>query len=133
LDATTYADFQTFASNQTGNFILLAVGASGSYAVNLRNSGSSLASYLLTGYAAGKAGYHFGHRTRLWLAINNVVQVLMLAAAAGLIYGHVLLIEVKGDQWQVLLLLAASAGPQVANARNVGVGEIPTAMLSTPC
>lgn len=59
-------------------------------------------------------------------------QVILLAIPTGLVFRHVLDPTVQHDQWILLLLLAASSGFQIAIARTCGVGEIPTAMLSTP-
>ncbi|KAG1721690.1 uncharacterized protein EDB91DRAFT_1175938 [Suillus paluster] len=108
LDATTYADFQTFASNQTGNAILLPVGMMGAANVQMLNTGTSLASFLFFGFLSGQVGHIFGHRKRWWMLLSLLIQALLL------------------------FLLATSAGFQVAMARNLGVNEIPTAMLTSP-
>lgn len=134
LDATTYADFKTFASNQTGNVILLTVAAASisGAAVDLRHTGVSLASYLVSGFIAGQLGHMIGPRQRGWLILSSVLQVLFLIVPTVLVYTRAVVVEAGDNSWILLLFLAASSGLQVAIARNCGVGEIPTAMLSSP-
>ncbi|KAG2137036.1 hypothetical protein DEU56DRAFT_804677 [Suillus clintonianus] len=72
LDATTYADFQTFTSNQTGNAILLPVGmmGAGGRHVQMLNTGVSLASLLFFGFLSGQVGHVVGHRKRWWMLLT---------------------------------------------------------------
>ena len=132
LDAATAADFKLFASNQTGNVIYLTVGIANAATINMRNTGSSLGAYILSGFVGGRIGLAVGHRHRLWLFVSNVLQTSFLAVAMILLYASVININNEDQQWVILLLFGASAGFQVAVARNVGVKEVPTAMLSSP-
>ncbi len=54
-DATTFSDYHVFASNQTGNTALLAVGALGlgGEVLDLRNVGFSLGMFFIGGYSFG--------------------------------------------------------------------------------
>ncbi|GEM07522.1 DUF1275 domain protein [Rhodotorula toruloides] len=121
LDATTYASFGTFASAQTGNVIILIISIIHALKeARPINTTASLVAYVVCGGLGGQIANLVGTR------------VILLAVPTGLVFRHVLDPEVQNDQWIILLLLAASSGFQIAIARTCGVGEIPTAMLSTP-
>lgn len=83
-DATTYPDYRVFASNQTGNTALLAVGALGigTGAADLRDVGFSLGMFVLGGYAFGQAGLWFGRKRRGWLLGSNLLQTVLVYGAA---------------------------------------------------
>jgi uncharacterized membrane protein YoaK (UPF0700 family) len=132
LDAATAADFRMFASNQTGNVIFLTVGIANAAVINMRNTGSSLGSYLLASFLGGRFGMAVGYRQRLYLFISNVLQTVLLLVALILLYTSAVKVSDTYHQWVFLLLYGSSAGFQVSLARNVGVREIPTAMLSSP-
>lgn len=134
LDAATYSDFLTFAANQTGNVVILTVAAASirGAAGTLRRSGVSLASYLVSGFIAGQLGHMVGPRRRGWLILSSVVQVAFLLVPTALVYTNTVQPGLETNAWILMLFLAASSGLQVAIARNCGVGEIPTAMLSSP-
>lgn len=134
LDATTYADFRTFASNQTGNTILLTLAIVGTVPVQIGLTGASLGAYILFSFVCGRLGHHFGERKRSWLLVSSILQISLLIVALilvhiwGIQYGYVT--DRRG--WAVMFFLAASSGVQVAMARTVGISEVPTAMLSSP-
>ncbi|GHJ87522.1 hypothetical protein NliqN6_3924 [Naganishia liquefaciens] len=130
LDASTYQIFQTFASNQTGNVILLAVGAAGILdgPHSTLYNGISLAGFLTCGLIFGHAGNHFGPRRRWWLLVNHATQIILIAVALALAWSRAL----HSSHWVLLLLLATGSGIQVAQARTSGIQELPTAMLSSP-
>ena len=132
-DATTYPKHLCFASNQTGNTIFLAVGASGiapSKLFSFANVGFALTLFLLGGFVMGQIGNMVGPRRRIWLLVSNVIQTMMVSGAAVLSY-------VFPDSgygplaWLVISLLAFAAGGQVAMARGVKITEISTAMASS--
>lgn len=68
LDATTYADFLTFASNQTGNTILLCVAAIGTTTTGMKNgeqirlvlTAISLGTFLACAGIFGHLGHFMG-------------------------------------------------------------------------
>ncbi|KAG1728336.1 DUF1275 domain protein [Suillus lakei] len=131
LDATTYADFQTFTSNQTGNAILLPVGMMGAGNVQMLSTGVSLASFLFFGFLSGQVGHIVGHRKRWWMLLSSSIQAMFVLIPAALLYTGSVTISPQHAPL-LLFLLATSAGFQVAMARNLGVNEIPTAMLTSP-
>lgn len=75
LDATTYADFETFASNQTGyvsvsdqhrrshmlsNTLLLTLAAIGTFPVEIVLTSVSLGGFVLFAFAFGQIGHMLG-------------------------------------------------------------------------
>ncbi|OJA10968.1 hypothetical protein AZE42_08489 [Rhizopogon vesiculosus] len=131
LDATTYADFQTFASNQTGNAIMLPVGMVGAARVQMLGTGISLATFLFFGCLSGQIGHVLGHRKRWWLLLSSFIQATFVLIPAALLYTRSVIIS-QVNAPLLLFFLATSAGLQVSMARNLGVNEIPTAMLTSP-
>lgn len=75
LDATTYADYKTFASNQTGNTILLAVSALGNTEVLIVMTAISLGTFLTFAGIFGHLG-HFMSEPSFELPSGNHVCVL---------------------------------------------------------
>jgi hypothetical protein len=68
------------------------------------------------------------------MLMSNMIQLVLLILIAVLSAPQVNVLNpsVKSEQWISLLLLAGSAGFQVAMAKTSGVGEVPTAMLTSP-
>ena len=134
LDASTFSSFNVFASNQTGNAILLTLAAANAAPVELHNTAASLGGFLVCGLVAGKLGNWMGNRNRGWLLMSNLVQlvILLLVTILSSPSIHILESTHRASQWITLLLLASSAGFQVAMAKTSGVQEVPTAMLTSP-
>lgn len=132
-DATTFPDYRVFASNQTGNTALLAVGALGLVdreAVDLNDVAVSLGLFILGGSSFGQLGHAVGRTRRWWLLFTNILQTLLVFAAAALRKW------VDSDRhsparYAVIALLAFASGAQVAMARTVNVPEITTAMVTS--
>lgn len=132
-DATTFPDYHCFASNQTGNTVLLAVGAAGIAGAlfSLHNIGVSLSLFVAGALIMGQIGNAVGGRRRVWLLVSNAVQTALVFAAAALQYRGGDVVEAEGaTAMGVIALLAFSSGAQVAMARSVKVPEITTAMAT---
>jgi uncharacterized membrane protein YoaK (UPF0700 family) len=131
-DATTFPDYHIYASNQTGNTVLLAVRALGlgGALFDLRDVGFSLGSFILGGWIFGQLGNRWGRRRRAWLLATNIVQTLLVFTAAAL-RKWVAFSDTKPTAWSVISLLAFASGGQVAMARTVDVPEITTAMVTS--
>lgn len=135
-DAVSYPDFRCFASNQTGNTVVLAVGiANNSYSsgsdslFHLPNVATSLGMFLAGAIITGQLGNYFGGRRRIWQFVSNLVQTLLIIGAAGIHFFH----DVpQTGPWAIaaVALLAFSSGAQVAAARAFRVQEITTAMAT---
>lgn len=130
-DAIAYPDFKCFASNQTGNTVVLAVGAAGlgGDQFSLLNTGISLATFVAGAMTTGQIATVIGTSRRGWLLLTHFMQTLM-------VYGAVALQAVSGGQGTrpfamgSIALLAFSSGAQVASMRPMRMQEITTAMAT---
>ncbi|EXJ95658.1 hypothetical protein A1O1_00780 [Capronia coronata CBS 617.96] len=132
-DATTFPDYHCFASNQTGNTVMLAM------AVLLPeithklfvtgNIGVSLGCFLAAGWVTGQLGHMIGPRSRHWIVFCNFFQTILVLAAAAIQYKYG--IELEGRYTLVIVgLLAFAAGSQVVLSRSLAITEISTAMAT---
>ncbi|KAF2259337.1 hypothetical protein CC78DRAFT_537181 [Lojkania enalia] len=129
-DATTYPDYQCFASNQTGNTVIIAVGLSGigGDLFSLRTVGVSLGAFVAGCYMMGQIGNLFGPRKRIWLFISNVIQTALVYAAVAIQWS--VSSNSESIAMGVIALLAFSSGGQVAMARPLNIPQITTAMAT---
>lgn len=141
LDAVSFGEYAVFASNQTGNVILLpahAIGLVGKYrppalvtAPPLLSTGLSLVFFLLCAFISGQIGARVGHCRRGWFLTTGVIQAGLLLLVATLTVTGVL--ESRGQANAIpVSLLATVGGLQVSLARCSGIQEVPTAMLTGP-
>lgn len=130
-DAISFPDFHCFASNQTGNSVILAVGISGigdSSLFDIRSVSISLGMFIAGALSTGQLAHAIGPQQRLWLFINHLIQTLMVVGAA-IIQAHNLRKLLLLD-WIAIALLAFSSGAQVASMRPMRIQEITTAMAT---
>lgn len=130
-DAISYPDFRCFASNQTGNTVVLAVALAGDVGslFDPLNTGVSLGAFLAGAIATGHLGTLLGRRRRAWQIAIAIVQTIMVAGSALIQYMHG--VEKTGAWARAsLALLACASGSQVAGARAMRIPEIPTAMAT---
>jgi uncharacterized membrane protein YoaK (UPF0700 family) len=130
-DAISYPDFHCFASNQTGNSVVLAVGLAGlgGDLFSMSNVGLSLGMFLAGAIVTGQVAHFFGPRKRGWLVFNHFLQTMMTFGAA--------IIQAKfhgagtgPSAMGALTLLAFASGAQVASMRPFRIQEITTAMAT---
>lgn len=131
-DATTFPDYHCFASNQTGNTVLLAVGVTAihSSVFSLRDIGTSLGMFVAGVVILGAFGNWAGPRRRSWLLTTSIIQTAMVFAAAGLQYRHGISEDSDSYTVGIITLLAFSSGGQVAMVRALRMTEITTAMAT---
>lgn len=131
-DAATFLDYLCFASNQTGNTILLAVGAAGigGSEFHLSNVGVSFGAFILGGVLLGQIGNFCGRRRRLWLIVSNVLQTAIVFLAVALQYFY-RVTETGSISLGTIAMLGFASGGQVALARTVKIPEITTAMVTS--
>ncbi|MCJ1390066.1 hypothetical protein MMC18_002924 [Xylographa bjoerkii] len=132
MDVVTFPDYHVFASNQTGNTALLAVGALGigGDIISLQHIGVSLGFFAAGGLVSGQFGNLFGCQRRSWLFATNLVQTALVFAAA-VLHAHT---DNKPDEATDLViigLLAFASGGQVAVARTIHIPEVTTAMVTS--
>lgn len=134
-DAIAYPDFSCFASNQTGNTIILAIGALGissgtsSSQVDVVNAVISLSLFAAGILILGQVANHLGVRQkRWWLLASNLSQTALMAAAAGL---QAASNDSKPEYRKAALaMLALSSGAQVGMVRALKITDITTAMAT---
>lgn len=133
-DATTFPDYGVFASNQTGNTALLAVGALhlrlANGKIDLRDVGTSLGTFIIGAIILGQLGYRMGRTRRSWLLFSNGLQTCLVLIAAALRKWVPTDID-DTPRYAVITLLAFASGGQVAMARTVDIPEITTAMVTS--
>ncbi|KAE8445742.1 hypothetical protein EG329_012921 [Mollisiaceae sp. DMI_Dod_QoI] len=131
-DATSFPDYHCFASNQTGNTVLFAVGvAKLSTIFSVSNIGISLSMFILGVSIAGQIGNQAGPRRRWWLLLSSILQTFMVFGASAIQYtGRSPVPDTGSAALAVLSLLAFSSGAQVAMARGLKITEITTAMAT---
>lgn len=130
-DAVSFPDYRCFASNQTGNTVLFAVGA-----LDLKpslfaipNIACSLALFVTGVLVTAHAGNFAGSNTRWYLILQNLLQTILVFIAAAIQY--ILPIEETGPAaLGVIALLALSAGMQVGTVRALKITDITTAMAT---
>lgn len=130
-DAIAFPDFKCFASNQTGNTVVLAVGAAGvgRDQFSLPNIGISLATFIAGATITGQIANIVGATRRDWLLVTHLAQTIMVfgaAAVQGASGGQGTGSFAMGS----IALLAFSSGAQVASMRPMRVQEITTAMAT---
>lgn len=143
LDASTYSDYGLFASNQTGNSIILLVEAISSIRnvsaterhqkdTILLTVGVSLSSFLFWGTIFGQIATRLNIKTnRTWLIFSTFVQSLFLLVPAILLQSNALKAGSRTHDAVTIFLLAASAGIQISMSRSLSIPEIPTAMMTS--
>ncbi|KIW90466.1 uncharacterized protein Z519_09112 [Cladophialophora bantiana CBS 173.52] len=132
-DATTFPDYHCFASNQTGNTVMLAMAIllpdlTGKL-FKTENIGVGLGFFLAAGWITGQLGHVVGPRSRIWIVFCNLIQSILVFMAAAIQYAYG--IELEGTKTMVVIgLLAFAAGSQVVLSRALAITEISTAMAT---
>lgn len=133
-DAATFSDYRCFASNQTGNTVMLALAVAAQKNTGdlfiLANTGISLPMFLAGAFITGQIGNHvLRPRMRAWLVGINLLQTMMVFIAAIMQFklGH----QPQGPSaLGIISLLAFSSGSQVVLSRVLQIPEITTAMAT---
>ncbi|KAI1352996.1 hypothetical protein F5Y01DRAFT_278419 [Xylaria sp. FL0043] len=132
-DAISFPEYHCFASNQTGNtvFLVLALVLPWLDGDNfyVSNIGAALGFFLLGGWLTGQVSHVVGPRMRLWLVCCNLLQTLLIFAAAALQLRYGVIPQGKVAV-AVVGLLAFASGSQVVQSRSMKMTEISTAMAT---
>ena len=130
-DVATFPDYHCFASNQTGNTVLLAAGVLGigGDGFSLLIIGLSLLFFIAGAGIFGQLGNLLGVRQRWWLLSTSAVQTIMVFVTAALQY-HYGTVDGAPTAKVIIALLAMSSGAQVAMVRSLKVTEVTTAMAT---
>lgn len=138
-DSISFPDFHCFASNQTGNTVLFAVGIffddlghgeKSLFAIS--TIGVSLGFFSLGVLLTGQTANHFNiGQTRGWLVLSSVLQTTLVYIAGGLQWYYMDSVGPYTTIGRVLVgLLAFSSGSQVAVVRGLKITDITTAMAT---
>jgi len=130
-DVATFPDYHCFASNQTGNTVLLAAGVLGigGDGFSFLLIGVSLLLFIAGAVIFGQLGNLFGVRQRWWLLSTSAVQTAMVFVTAALQY-HYGAVDGAPAAKVIIALLAMSSGAQVAMVRSLKVTDVTTAMAT---
>jgi uncharacterized membrane protein YoaK (UPF0700 family) len=138
-DAICFPDFHCFASNQTGNTVLFAVGILLNDPVHgepplfaISTLGVSLGFFSLGVFVTGQIANYFNiGQMRGWLVVSNVLQTMLVFLAAGLQWHYKENVGPDTTMGRILVgLLAFSSGSQVAVVRGLKITDITTAMAT---
>ncbi|CAD6448802.1 98026ac7-f96f-4e93-9fbd-6051928ce9a1 [Sclerotinia trifoliorum] len=139
LDSTLYNAFKTFVSMQTGNTIFLALGASGQ---NNRPFGWARSLISIGFFCFGSFVFSRFHRflnplQRSTLVASYLLQSCCILLAASLVQGGVIEGAVPAglinywNQIAAIALLSFQAAGQIVSSRLLGVGEVPTIVITS--
>lgn len=132
-DVATFADYHCFASNQTGNTVMLAMATILPEVTTelfvTKNIGVALGFFLAAGWMTGQLGHLIGPRSRLWIVFCNLIQTLLVFIAAAIQYAYG--VDLQSERTIIVIgLLAFAAGSQVVLSRALAITEISTAMAT---
>ena len=141
-DGVSYATFGCFISMQTGNTIILGLGASDlppNKPFGWLKSLTSITLFTVGSYVFSYVGRAVGSRRRGTLSVSFFIQCLLMIIAtsiiqAGVVPHDITNMPVNGPLFYELIplaLLAFGSGGQIAAARSMGFNEIPTVVLTS--
>jgi uncharacterized membrane protein YoaK (UPF0700 family) len=138
-DAISFPDFHCFASNQTGNTVLFAVGlllndSNGEKEpiFSIATISVSLGFFIIGVFVTGQTANHFKiAQMRGWLVLSSAVSTALVYVAAALQWRYSSIQGMDTIFGRVILgLLAFSSGSQVAVVRGLHITDITTAMAT---
>ncbi|KAK4230650.1 hypothetical protein QBC38DRAFT_468456 [Podospora fimiseda] len=135
-DAISFYDFNCFASNQTGNTVLIIIAMVlpelNGQIFDTSHTAVALSFFLLSAYLTGQVANLFGFspRNRLFLILCNLIQTGLVFAAAAVQYVYGVTPRGSIHTLFAIGLLATAAGSQVVQSRSFKMTEISTAMAT---
>jgi uncharacterized membrane protein YoaK (UPF0700 family) len=119
-----------FVANMTGNVIFLGFWFVPHSTIDLGAAVVAFVSFVAGTIAGGRFARHLDHDVRLWLTVAMGAEVLMLALLSVLAGSGVL--QYHGPGRLILIAgLAISFGSQAATARQFGIQELSTTVLTS--
>jgi uncharacterized membrane protein YoaK (UPF0700 family) len=119
-----------FVANMTGNVIFLGFWLAPRTSIDLTAVAVALPTFVTTTILSGRLSRHFGIRTRPWITTVLVTEIVLLAtlsilAGAGVLHYH--------DNTKLIMigLLAVTFGLQHSSARQFGIQELSTTVLTS--
>ncbi|MDX1872267.1 YoaK family protein [Mycolicibacterium sp. 120266] len=119
-----------FVANMTGNVIFLGFWFVPWSGVDLTAAAVAFAGFVAGTVLGGRLARHLDARVRRWLVVTLVVEATIIATMAGLAGAGVL--DYRDDSKLILIAgLAVSFGCQNATARQFGIQELSTTVLTS--
>ncbi|WP_083212316.1 YoaK family protein [Mycobacterium parascrofulaceum] len=119
-----------FVANMTGNVIFLGFWLAPRTSVDLTAVVVALPTFVCTTILSGRMSRHFADRTRPWITTVLAVEigllvVLAIAAGAGILQYH------NNTKLIIIAMLAVTFGLQHSSARQFGIQELSTTVLTS--
>jgi uncharacterized membrane protein YoaK (UPF0700 family) len=119
-----------FVANMTGNVIFLGFWLAPSTTIDLTAVAVALPTFICTTIVSGRLARHFGTRTRTWISTVLATEIVLLVALAILAGTGVL--RYQGNSRLIMIgLLAVTFGLQHSSARQFGIQELSTTVLTS--
>jgi uncharacterized membrane protein YoaK (UPF0700 family) len=119
-----------FVANMTGNVIFLGFWLAPRTTIDLTAVAVALPTFICTTIVSGRLSRHFGLRTRAWITTvltTEIVLLLVLSVLAG-----TGLLRYEADSELIMIgLLAVTFGLQHSSARQFGIQELSTTVLTS--
>jgi uncharacterized membrane protein YoaK (UPF0700 family) len=119
-----------FVANMTGNVIFLGFWLAPRTSIDLTAVAVALPTFVTTTILSGRLSRYFGIRTRPWITTVLATEIVLLAtlsilAGAGVLHYH--------DNTKLIMigLLAVTFGLQHSSARQFGIQELSTTVLTS--
>lgn len=119
-----------FVANVTGNVIFLGFLLAPKTSVDLTGVVVALPAFVCATIASARLRRHFGARTRRWITSVLTVEIVLLLALS-ILAGSGVLRYHQYTKLIVIAVLAATFGLQHASARQFGIQELSTTVLTS--
>jgi len=119
-----------FVANMTGNVIFLGFWLAPRTSIDLTAVVVALPTFVCTTIISGRLSRHFGDRTRTWITTVLAMEIALLLtlsvlAGAGVLHYH------DNSKLVMIGLLAVTFGLQHSSARQFGIQELSTTVLTS--
>ncbi|MCV7378232.1 DUF1275 family protein [Mycobacterium alsense] len=119
-----------FVANMTGNVIFLGFWLAPRSSIDLTAVAVALPTFVCSTIVSGRLSRHFGERARPWITTVLATEIALLITLSGLAGGGVLHYQ---DNTKLIMigLLAVTFGLQHSSARQFGIQELSTTVLTS--
>ncbi|CAM4386918.1 YoaK family protein [Mycobacterium senriense] len=119
-----------FVANMTGNVVFLGFWLAPSTTIDLTAVAVALPTFICTTIVSGRLSRYFGMRTRPWITTVLATEIVLLVALAILAGSGVL--RYQGNSKLIMIgILAVTFGLQHSSARQFGIQELSTTVLTS--
>ncbi len=119
-----------FVANMTGNVIFLGFWLAPRTTIDLTAVAVALPTFICTTIVSGRLSRHFGLRTRAWITTVLTTEIVLLMALSVLAGTGVLRYQAN-SKLIMIGLLAVTFGLQHSSARQFGIQELSTTVLTS--